>query len=158
MENNVDLVSEFFDQHPVSDTPAVKETKPAEVDTTSVDMAKDKIISILTKYDMPDTYANTVFNKIREAYIALSIDDNGVPSDTDLACLTAEISDIIVCYVPTADEADDADVALMDCDIIDAITNKYEIDAAMQPSEETEEEKILADDDDDDDVSSDIWD
>ena len=156
MENNVDLVSEFFDQQPVADTPAVKETKPAEVDTTSVDMAKDKIMAILTKNNLPETYAEKVFNDIRSSYIALSMDDNGVPSDTDLACLTAEISDIIANVVPGADEADDADIALMACDIIDAITNKYEIDAAMQPSEETEEEKILADDDDD--VSSDIWD
>lgn len=124
--DNIDLVSEFFANQAAAEAPV--EDTPKAVDMTQFNQAEERIKNILAERGYEDTYVNTIVSQIRDAYSALSVDDEGNVDQLDIPALQAEISDIISCFSPDGLEDDEEALAVLTCEIVDAITNKYILD------------------------------
>lgn len=139
MDNNVDLVSEFFANNEAAEAPAV-DTAEKTIDMSRFDNAEGKIRSILAEKGWDDTYIDVIISQIRDAYDALSRDDEGYQDQTDIPALTSEVSDIISSLCP--EDVTEESLAILACEIIDAITNKYILDDNGTVAEESDENVI----------------
>ena len=165
--DNIDLVSEFFANQAAAEAPV--EDTPKAVDMTQFNQAEERIKNILAERGYEDTYVNTIVSQIRDAYSALSVDDEGNVDQLDIPALQAEISDIISCFSPDGLEDGEEALAVLTCEIVDAITNKYILDDNGTVAADSEDklvepesnENLLSFDDTDeenDDLDPSFWD